>query len=268
MSKPRIVLWDIETTHNVLAAFRLYGDFIPHRNILAERYVVCASWKELDEKRIHSVSTLDDPKRFKKNPHDDGYVVQKLHDVLMEADVIVAHNGDAYDLKFTEARMLSHGLSPLPPIQSIDTKKVAKRRFLFNSNRLDYLAHFLGVGQKIHTDVDLWLDILNGTDEARRKAIRKMVRYNRHDIELLEGVFRKLQPYVPNHLNRQLLGEIGCPRCGSLHIQSRQRKRRLVGGSDHLAITRTYPQYQCQTCGGWFRDVKPSNTGTKTRVLA
>src|SRR4051812_2648154 len=108
MPEPRIILWDIETTHNLAAVFKLYGeDYISPENLLQERYIVCASWKVLGGKAVADVSTLDDPKRYKKTPHDDYHVCKTLHGVLSNADVIVAHNGDKYDIKFTEARMLS-----------------------------------------------------------------------------------------------------------------------------------------------------------------
>jgi len=255
MSKPRIILWDIETTHNLAAIFRLFEDYTSHENIIQERYVVCAAWKVLGEKSVHAVSTLDNPKLYAKDPHNDKHVIETLHKVLSEADAIVAHNGDQYDIKFAEGRMLAHGLSPLPPIPSIDTLKVAKSRLLLNSNKLDYLARYLGFGKKISTKNELWLRVLQGD----KSAIREMVKYNKHDVVLLEKVFMKLRPYAANYINRQLFGHSdGCPRCGSRHVQSR---------GTHKAISRTYLRFQCQDCGGWFKSTKAVDKGTLTRVL-
>jgi len=251
----KIVIWDIETTHNLAAIFRLFEDYTSHENIIQERYIVSAAWKVLGEKEVHSVSTLDNPKLFSKDPHNDRHVVETLHRVLSDADAIVAHNGDQYDIKFTEGRMLAHGLEPLPPIPSIDTLKVAKSRLLLNSNKLDYLARYLGFGKKIATRNELWLRVLQGD----KKAIREMVDYNRHDVVLLEKVFLKLRPYCANHINRQLFDTSkGCPRCGSTHVQSR---------GTHKAISRTYQRFCCMSCNGWFRGVKPVVTNLKSRVL-
>jgi len=255
MAEPKILLWDIETTHNLVAAFRLFEDFTPPENVLQERYVVCAAWKWLGEKHPHAVSTLDDPKLYKKDPHNDLHVLKTLHKVLSEADVIVAHNGDKYDIKFVEGRMLAQGLPALPPINSIDTLKVAKGRFLLNSNRLDYLGTLLKVGRKIKTSNSLWLDVLRG----EKKAIKEMVKYNKQDVELLEAVFMKLRPYMPNYISRQLFGQTdGCPRCGSKHVQSR---------GFHKAITKVYRRYQCQDCSGWFRELMPHRKSTSFRIL-
>ena len=246
-----------ETSHNLVAVFKLFGeDYIPADNILQERYIICAAWKELGAKKVRAVSVLDDPKRYAHNPHDDFYVVKTLHEMLSSANVIVAHNGDKYDIKFAEGRMLYHELSPLPPIVKIDTLKVAKDRFLFNSNRLDYLGQFLRVGRKRHTSNGLWLRVL----QEDKAAVKEMVSYNKQDVELLERVFLKLQPYVANHISRQLFGQKGdgCPRCGSTAVQ-----RRGV----HRATTRVYQRMQCQTCGGWFRNFTADNKSTTHRVL-
>jgi len=247
-SKPRIILWDIETSHNLVAVFNLLNRdaMLPSDNILSERFIISAAWKELGVSAIHAVSV--------RKPGDDAAVCQKLHEVLSDADVIIAHNGDSYDIKFAETRMLAHGLRPLPPIPSIDTLSVARKRFLFNANNLDYLGHYLGVGRKKSTEKGLWLKVLQGD----RAAIRKMVAYNKQDVALLERVFLKLRPYVANHFNRHLSGEDGCPRCGSQRVQSR---------GVHRAVSRVYQRYQCQDCGGWFRRVKPETVKSLLRVL-
>lgn len=252
---PRIVLWDIETTHNLAAIFKLFDDYTSHENIIQERYIVCAAWKVFGEKQVHTVSVLDSPTLYKQNPHNDRHVVDVLHRVLSAADVIVAHNGDQYDIKFAEGRMVAHGLAPLPPIPSIDTLKIAKSRLLLNSNKLDYLARYFGFGKKVATRNELWLRVLQGD----AKAIRQMVTYNKHDVVLLEKVFKKLRPYAANHINRQLFGQMeGCPRCGSRHVQSR---------GTHKAISRTYYRFQCVDCGGWYRAVKPVIARVVSRIL-
>lgn len=261
MAEPRIVLWDIETVQNLVASFTLWqrgGLSLPHRNVMQERYIVTASWKLLSEPKVQSVSVLDDPKRYKRAPNDDRYVCEQLHKMLSSADVIVAHNGDDFDIRWTEGRMLFHGLDPLPPILKIDTKKIAKARFNLNSYRLDYLCRYLGLGQKMEIDPERWLEILRN-DKHARSAIKQMEAYNKVDIELLEKLFKKLQPFMPNHVNRQLFGGRPgtCPRCGSQGIERREF---------HYAQTRVYPRMRCKKCKGWFRDKSLCGTAA-TRVL-
>jgi hypothetical protein len=173
---------------------------------------------------------------------------------LSGADCLIHHNGNKFDIKYVETRMLVHGLPPLPPIPMIDTYLVAKNRFYFNSNKLAYLGGLLGVGKKMPTTPGLWMEVLKGNAEA----IKEMVKYNKQDVALLERVFLKLQPFVANHVNRQLYGGAGCPRCGSMKIQSR---------GTYYALTRTYNRYCCNSCHGWFRDLKADSGSTTSRVL-
>lgn len=254
MSSPRILLWDIETSLQTAAIFQLaHNDYIHPSNLLSERYIICAAWKWEGEDKVHSVSVLDDPKRYSKNPSDDFYVVEKLHDVLSDADVIIHHNGDSFDKRYLDTRILIHDLPTLPPIPSIDTCKVAKSKLYFNSNKLDYIGKVLKVGQKIHTTPGLWLRVLGGES----KAIKEMLEYNKQDVLLLEKVYKKLRPYVSGHVNRELYGGIGCPRCGSKKVQSR---------GYHKAITRTYRRWNCQKCSGWFRTLA-SEKGSSTKYV-
>lgn len=253
MHSPKVLIWDIEITHNIVAKFGLYDEYVPYTNVLQESYIVCAAWKWLGEKKVHSVSVLDDPKLYAKDPHNDLHVVKTLHEVLSQADVIVAHNGDKFDLKFTEGRIIVHGLTPLPPMQKIDTLKVAKKRFKFNANNLDYLGKILGVGRKIKTNPGLWLQVLNG----EQAAIQKMESYNRGDVVLLERVFQRLQPYIPNHpLTGNGVSE--CPRCASKKVQSRGFAK---------TVSRIYRRFQCQACGGWFRQLKSETSIQKIRSI-
>lgn len=243
---PNIVLWDIETSHNILAKFDLREEYSNHANILQERYMICAAWKTLGGK-MKTVSVLDDPKRFKKSPHDDRHVIETLHGSLTEADALVAHNGDRFDWKWLKGRILVHGLPPLPPITTIDTLKVARKNFMLNSNRLDYLGKLLGFGGKATTPPGLWLDALRGD----KKAIKTMVAYNRRDVELLEHVYRKLEPYIATP-NRHLYGDDGCPACGSLRMQQR---------GSRVTRAQVFKRFQCQNCGTW----SSATTAEKTK---
>jgi hypothetical protein len=256
--EPRILLYDIETSLQTVAVFQLGGnDWIQPSNILQERHMLTACWMWLGEEKVHSVSLLDDPKRFAADIHDDYHVVKTLRDVMATADVVVAHYGDSFDNKWVLTRNLVHGMDPLPPFQTVDTKKIAKQRFYFNSNSLEYLAKYLKCKHhKLHTASGLWLKVLAGDKEA----LRKMVSYNKGDVLALKEVFLKLRPYIPTYINRELFGKTGCPRCGSKKVQSR---------GTYYAQTRTYRRWQCMgSCKGWFRTLKSdTKSTTANRVL-
>jgi len=237
-SKPlKVLFWDIETSHMIGAHFGLYDQNINYTDILQEWYIISAAWKWQDQRAVESISIIDTPlakTKFLAREPDDLIVVMKLHQVLGQADIIVGHNADQFDLKKFNARALFHGLDPIPPVKTIDTLKVAKKFFKCSSNRLDYLAQFLGLGAKMDTPKGLWMDVLKG----RVDAVEKMVKYNKQDVIILQKVYERFLPYINNDVVR---GK-ECA-CGSTHTQRAGWK-----------ITKTfkYPRYHCQKCGSWF----------------
>lgn len=242
-NKPRVLVWDIENSHNLLLSFDLKNDnYIPHGNIVTERYIFCISYKWLGEKKIHTISILDDQKRFKKDIHDDFHVVSEFRKVIEQADAMVYHNGDRFDLPMFNGRLVFHGLAPLPKIPSIDTKKVAYSTFRFNSNRLDYLAKFLGYKGKTDNPSSLWIDCFMGDVEA----LKHMAKYNKNDIDINEFVYNKLSPFIKNNkVNMNMFMEgARCPNCGGTQLQWRGYNR---------TRTQKYRRFQCQTegCMAW-----------------
>lgn len=238
-TKPKIILWDLETSLSVMASFGIFNVNIPYDHILEEWYIICGSWKELGKKKVHAVSVMNDRARFRENPHDDYHVVKTLHDVLSDADVLVAHNGDKFDVKKFNTRALYHGLPPLPKIKTVDTLKAARKYFKFTSNRLDYVAQYLDVGAKVETSKGLWLKTLRGDKDA----IREMVEYNKVDVDVLEAVYRKMEPWIQETLNLNLFtDQIVCRSCGGGDLQARG-----------FAYTKSgkYRRYQCNDCHSW-----------------
>ena len=240
-NKPRIAYLDIETAPNIVASWTLWPRGpLSHDNIIRERHIICAAWKFHGEKKVHSVRIRVEDLKAK---YPDFRVVEALHDLLSNVDAVIAHNGDEFDLKWIFARMVIQGFTPPPPFISIDTYKIAKSRGYFNCARLEYLAKVLGVRVgKIKTSFGMWLAVLNG-DEG---ALRDMVRYNERDVDVLEGVYMKLRPYVPAKLNLALFAddpERTCSKCGA--------EGALVRRGVHRTKVAEHPRYQCRVCRGW-----------------
>ena len=214
MSKPKILLIDLETSLIEYSGFSLYPDAIPHKSIKQDWYVICGCYKELGSKTVESVAVTDNMSLYKKNHKDDYHVIKVLAKVLRGADVVIAHNLKAFDLKRFNARLIYHKLEPLPPFLLIDTLTEAKRVAKFTSNRLDYLGQFFGLGGKIHTTQDLWYAVMDGDE----KAVEKMVKYCKQDVKLLEEVYLRLRPYMKSHPHIGALSgkirENSCPHCG------------------------------------------------------
>ncbi len=226
----KILFWDVETSPLVVATWELFGELnIGHESIIQDWQLNCVAWK-WNGRGVESLV----------RGRDDEVLVTRLHRVLSDADILVAHNGDAFDLKKFNARALHWSLNPLPPIRTVDTLKVARKYFRLTSNRLDYLGAYLGVGRKVHTDKGLWMDVLHN----KEGALEKMEAYCRGDVVLLEKVYDKLAPYMLNHPG---VGS-DCRKCGGREFQSR--------GAYITAAGKRRARYQCKGCGKWKVETK------------
>jgi hypothetical protein len=223
---------DIETSLSVMAAFSLW-DPINYKNILKEWYVICAAWKWDGQKRIYCASSDGD---------DDSALIKRLAGVIEEADEIVYHNGKKFDFKKIQTRALFHRLPPIPKPRECDTLIQCKKHFGFTSNRLDYIANYLGVGHKMSTSPGLWLKVLDGN----QAALKEMMKYNKVDVQILEDVHKAVQPYIDTgyNLNQHLSDQSQpvCPACGSSDLEQR--------GWSYTAATKK-KRVKCRACHKW-----------------
>lgn len=236
----KILIFDIETSPNL---GWVWGKW--EQNVVSFKenwYIMSFAYKWLDESKTY-VKSLPDYPIYKKSKTDDKELVSDLWDLFDEADVIIAHNGDQFDVKKANTRFLMHGFAAPSSYKTIDTKKVAKKYFRFDSNKLDDLGEYLQLGRKIDTGgFDLWLECMAGN----MKAWKKMCKYNVQDVILLEKVYLELRNWMTNHPNSNVFDntEGSCPTCGSTNVQKR--------GHGVTTISK-YQRYQCQDCGSWSR---------------
>lgn len=195
-----------------------------------------AKWS--DEKRVKTYALPDYP-RYKTHKHDDKPLIRDLWRMLDRADIVIAHNGDSFDIKKINSRFAVHGLNPPSPFKTIDTLKIARRVFKFDSNKLDNLGRYLKEGRKIpNTGAALW----RGCCDGDLRSWRIMRRYNAQDVLLLERVYNRLRAWAPTHPNLSLFGGC-CPVCQSSHVQAR---------GFNINKTRKSQRFHCQDCGHWF----------------
>jgi hypothetical protein len=228
--------YDLETSPCICFSWRTGSKvFLNHDSIIQERAIICVCYKWEDKSKVHSITW---------NNGDDKELVKEFNSIAQEADEIVAHNGDKFDLKWLNGRNLIHGLDPVPRHKSVDTLKIARSNFYLNSNRLDYLGKILLGEGKIKTDFDLWKDIVLSNNES---AMKKMVTYCKKDVRLLQRIYEKLCVYDNPHTHVGVLDgkpRWTCPYCGSEEVSLSKTKPTAKG-----MIQR---QMQCKEDGRYY----------------
>lgn len=239
---------DIETCPDIVFSWKTgYKLNITYENILRERDIICICYKWEGKKSIEGLSW--DAKQNSKR------MIKDIVKVLNEADEIIYHNGDRFDLPWIRTMALVHDIPMLPKYTTVDTLKIARSKFYLNSNRLDYLAKLLGIGAKIKTEFDLWKQITLTNDQV---ALDKMIRYCKGDVSILEKVYDKLKNHIEPKVNYPALYKDdrgGCPECGH----------------DRLVIARSYTtplgmlkrQYRCIGCGKHHTKTIPRGHGAR-----
>lgn len=230
MREPRILFFDIETAPSLGWVWGKWQQDV----IQFEKYwfILSVSWKWLGDNNVYFLHS---------DGENDYQVVEKLWELLDEADVVVAHNGDDFDIKRANARFVAYNCKPPAPYKTIDTLKVAKKHFKFESNSLNDLARYLEIGEKAPTvGFKLWQGcIQNDPDSWKQMEV-----YNRQDVLLLEKLYLRLRPWMASHPNLNLFsGSVGCPNCSSTHVQRR--------GFSYARV-QIRQRFNCQACGAWF----------------
>lgn len=235
----KILLIDLETSPTTAAVWGLYGVNISINQIKAPGRTLCAAYKWLGDpdKKTVFVSQW-------KTGFDE--MTKMLHAVLSEADAVITYNGNKFDLPTLNREFLLAGLTPPSPSKSIDLYRTVRKQFKFVSNKLDFVCQQLGLGSKTHhKGMDLW----TGVEAGNRKDQRTMEVYNKQDVFLLEKLYNRLLPWIPNHpstpVHDGLTDAPRCPTCSSTHVQRR---------GYHVTKIGKYHRVHCQDCGSWSRE--------------
>src|ERR1035437_2983089 len=128
-TRPKICFFDIETAPSL----GYFWGKIWETNIIevqAPWYMLSFAYKWLGEKKVH-VHALPDYRTFKKDKEDDKELVEDLHDLFDQADILIAHNGDSFEIRKANAAFNPQGFRPPSPYKTMDTLKAARRFFQF-----------------------------------------------------------------------------------------------------------------------------------------
>lgn len=190
-----ILYFDLEVSKS---KFYNYGTKVPTKHIniedlIQEYYIISWSASYVGNNKIWSGCVTSEAAQA----WSDKDILQPLHDLMMSADVLAGHNVDTYDIKRANTRFLLNGIEPVlvganGGKKTIDTLKIARSKFAFESNKLDYISQRLGLRPKDDIRNRDWLKIVDHGDEA---TLKKVNHYCRGDVKNGKGILERLMKY-------------------------------------------------------------------------
>ena len=227
------LLFDIETSPCLGWFWRpSHQTSIGYHQILEQAKIICICYKWENSNKIYSLNW--------DSNQCDKLMVKKFVQIMNKADEIVGHNSDRFDTKWIRTRAIFHRIAMPPNYKSIDTLKESRKGFNFPSNRLDAICRYLGIGQKIKTTEELWMDIWR---KKSKKAMAEMIKYCKKDVLILEEYLKIMNPYILSK-SRVSTSKVNCPECDDSNYFISKRRISAAG-------TRTV-QLQCKGCGKYW----------------
>lgn len=175
---------------------------------------------------------------------DDARITKSLWELIREADIVIAHNGDRFDIPMMNTRFLINGLTPPESYISIDTLKSARKHLKLPSNKLAEIAKNFNKTNKIETNRELWENVLLGYIEA----INEMQDYNDQDVLTLEEIYLLFRPWIKPHPNVSIFMDSNEPRC----IYCGSKNVLPTDGYYYTSVSK-FAEYRCSDCGGISR---------------
>lgn len=242
---PKILILDIETSPMEGYFWGMWNQNIPLNMITKHTSILSwsAKWMGAPEDTVMYQDVRDE-----KDKRNDKNILEPLRSLLEEADLIVAHNGDGFDIPKIKYRLKVNKFKPYAEPKSIDTLKIAKKVFGFDSNKLEHLTNMFCVKykkskHKNYVGNDLWTACLAND----MRAFEEMEEYNKLDVLSLEELYiDHLLPW-DDSVNFAAWSDEYKFRCNCGNDELIQTKHKVTKKSK-------FAQYVCTNCGKVHRD--------------
>lgn len=250
MQELNVVLFDIETAPMTVYAWGRRDVNIALNQVKKDWHLLAFAAKKLGAP-ASSVVYHDQSKE--KEISNDKALLEKIWNILDEADVVITHNGRKFDSRKLNARFILNEMNPPSPYKHFDTLSVVRNVADFTSSSLEYLTDKLCVKYKKqkhdkYPGMALWNACLAGD----KNVWKEMKRYNIYDVLSLEEFYMKIRAWAPKNSPSMYLpfntkDVDGCKRCGSGHMQSR---------GFHYYVNSKTRRFQCMDCMTWLEGKK------------
>lgn len=249
-SELRVLFFDIECSMAKGYFYGLYDQNISIQNIVEQPRMIAFTAKWLGKKKVIAFSEYHQSRKE---------MLDEMHALLDEADVVVGWNSKRFDVKWVQGELIVEGYTPPSPFKQIDLMMEVKKAARFISNKLDYVSErLLGENKIDYSMSKMWIIVDNPdtSEAARKKEWDAMMKYAKKDTVLLEPIFQELLPWIklPHPVRTQDDPDVPlCHACGSESLQRRGRA---------LTLTGSYARFRCNDCGSWHRGTNRENAST------
>lgn len=243
MSKPKILLFDIETSPLTTHTWSLYGEqSIGVNQIVKDWEILSWSAKWLGNNKV-----MYRDQRNNKNIVNDYKMIKAIWELLDQADIVITQNGRKFDVRKLNAKFVENKLGPPSSFKHIDTRMLAKSKFDLPSYSLEYMTKkFCRKYKKLKSRKfighELWTECIAGNIVAWKE----MERYNKTDVLALEELylfFRGWDDTINLNIYRNDESEV-CNSCGHHELQRR---------GYHHTLSGRFQIYRCKSCGHYTR---------------
>lgn len=200
--KPKILIIDIETRPALSYHWKTFKENIGVDQIVEPGGILCVGYKWFGEREVDVLTEWE---------LGTDVMLQMTLDLIQQADLVVGKNSVRFDIPWIRTELLKYNIGSMGPITHVDLEKQARNNFRFLSNKLDFIADYLGIGHKVkHEGFPLWRKVMEGNEAARKK----MKRYCAGDIRITERLYKKMRSHMTDHPFMGSTPTQNCSVCG------------------------------------------------------
>lgn len=246
-NKPKFLFFDLETSMLKCYTWGLCKQYISLPQVIDDWYLICYSAKWLGSDEIVNGSVLNYKNDFPTLKEAEYPLIGQLWKLLDEADVVCAYNGQKFDKKKINAKFLEYGYPEPSPYKIVDPLLIVKGNFALTSNKMDAVSKLLDGEGKMSTNIQLWIDAMNGDEEA----LTYMQKYCDQDISELEAVYHAVKHWDKRAPNLALYYSDNKPRCNTCGSDKLTKLEKAANTN-----VSSFTAYRCEGCGKILRDRK------------
>lgn len=238
---PKLLYFDIETAPLLAYTWGAFDRYIKPDDIVEDWFVL--GWAAKWVCTSYMYSYVCRPSEARKC--NDKRILKPLWDLFNQADIIIGHNSDNFDIKRMNWRWMVSGFTPPKPYKTVDTLKELRKVAAPTSRSLDYVTKQLSLNGKMRHRPGLFQECKEGKGDA----LRELREYNEIDVLEGESLYLNIRPWMKTHPNMGLYYEgtdERCRNCGSVDLDY---------DSEHTVKTSVneYVCWTCVTCGAHGR---------------